>query len=98
MLKVKRGVKPKILVIAAAAANAAWDEGWDVVITSGTDGQHMVGSKHYSSEALDLRISNIPVLDLPLYVERLRARLGHDYDVVLESDHIHVEFDPQPVV
>lgn len=29
------------------------------------------------------------------WVGRLRAELGRDYDVVLESDHIHVEYDPK---
>ena len=40
MLKVKRGVTPKNLVIAAAAINSAVQIGLpvDVVITSGTDG------------------------------------------------------------
>lgn len=100
VLKVKRGVTPKILVIAAAAINAATLLGakWDVVITSGNDGKHMKGSKHYSNNALDLRTWNIPNRDLPLFVKALAERLGPDYDVVLEDDHIHVEFDPPAVV
>lgn len=98
MLKVKRGVKPKILVIAAAAINAAIDKEWDVVITSGNDSTHMVGSKHYSWEALDLRTFNIPPAELSPYITRLQDRLGPDYQVILEKDHIHVEYDPQPMI
>lgn len=97
MLKVKTGVKPKNLVIAAAAINTAIqiDLPVDIVITSGTDGKHMKGSKHYSGDALDLRRSNIPTKLLDTYLTRLRGRLGEDYDVVLEKDHIHVEYDPK---
>lgn len=97
MLKVKNGVKPKNLIIAAAAINAASDANLtnDIVITSGTDGKHMVGSKHYIGDALDLRRSNIPSKLLDTYLTRLRGRLGGDYDVILEIDHIHIEYDPK---
>lgn len=27
--------------------------------------------------------------------DRLAARLGRDYDVVLEADHLHIEYDPE---
>ena len=90
---------PKNLVIAAAAINAATqiNAEWDVIITSGTDGVHKKGSKHYVGGALDLRISNIPNGQLSIYVKALKGRLGPDYDVVLESDHIHCEYDPKVV-
>lgn len=29
------------------------------------------------------------------WVTRLRAALGPEYDVVLESDHVHLEYDPK---
>ena len=98
MIKVKRGVKPKALVIAAAAANANLDLDFDIVITSGTDGTHMVGSKHYTGEALDFRTQGVESTTLNLWVERVKERLGPDYQVIIESTppHIHIEFDPQP--
>ena len=55
MLKVKGGVLPKNLVIAAAAANAASEMAVTATITSGSDGQHMKGSRHYTYDALDFR-------------------------------------------
>jgi hypothetical protein len=93
MLKVKQGVTPKNLVIAAAAINCADGLDFDVVITSGTDGKHMKGSKHYTGEALDLRTSNIPAHQRKKYVDRLNAKLP-EYDVIDEGDHIHIEYDP----
>lgn len=95
MLKVKNGVTPKNLIIAAAIANVGWDLPFDLVITSGTDGKHMKGSKHYTGEALDVRTSNIPKGEVGLVLNRLQTRLGSDYQVLLEADHIHVEFDPK---
>lgn len=76
--------------------NASEGMGFDVIITAGVDGVHMKGSKHYTYEALDLRTSNIPPPLVPVYLDKLKTRLGPDYDVVLESDHIHAEFDPKP--
>lgn len=94
MLKVKNGVTPKNLIIAAAIANVAESLDLDLVITSGTDGKHMVGSKHYTSEALDLRTSNIKN-ELQEVMNVLSARLGPDYQVIKESDHVHIEYDPR---
>ena len=94
MIRVKDGVTPHNLYIAAAAANAALDLGIVVTITSGTDGKHMTGSKHYIGDALDFRtrdLSAAAVLDL---IAALKERLGLDYKVLHEVDHIHVEFSP----
>lgn len=93
-IKVKDGVTPRILIIAAAAANVASTMEVTIVITSGTDGKHMVGSKHYTEEALDFRTSNLTKSQISTFKQRIKARLGPDYDVVLEKDHIHVEYDP----
>ena len=53
------------------------------------------GTKHGVGQAFDLRISSIPKSKLTEVVEALKLALGDDYDVVLEEDHIHVEFDPK---
>lgn len=63
------------------------------VITSARDGVHMKGSKHYTGEALDLRSYYFNGFERQEIHFELRNALGADYDVVLEKDHIHVEFD-----
>jgi hypothetical protein len=98
LIKIKNGVKPANLTIAAALANVAEEEGLTLVITSGTDGSHMNGSKHYTGEALDVRISNLSKAEIVLVMSLIRKRLGSDYDVILEKDHIHLEFDPLSVL
>ena len=94
MLKVKTGVTPRNLVIAAAIANVGEILGLGMVITSGTDGIHKKGSKHYTGEALDLRISNIPPALIQKVIVNLQKRLGDGYQVIREHDHIHIEYDP----
>lgn len=63
-------------------------------ITSVNDGAHMQGSKHYSNEAVDLRTRDIQQYSLEEVCNDLRNILGPDYDVVLEKDHCHLEYDP----
>lgn len=67
----------------------------EMVITSVNDGAHMAGSKHYDGAAVDLRIAALNTLAVKQWVEALRAKLGRHFDVVLESDHLHVEYDPK---
>lgn len=92
MIRLKEGVTPRNLVICAAAANVASGMGVDVTITAGTDGKHMVGSKHYTGEALDIRLLGVRTTE---FRTLLAIRLGAGYQVILEPDHIHVEYDPK---
>lgn len=65
-------------------------------ITSANDGKHMVGSYHYKNLAWDLRIWGLP--DPQQVAAELSALLNIKdccYDVILEGDHIHVEYDPK---
>jgi len=66
----------------------------ECVITSGKDGKHSTLSAHYSGNALDLRIWGIK--NLPEFAENLADALleccGPGYYVVLEGDHIHLEY------
>lgn len=68
--------------------------GRDAVITSGREGTHMDGSLHYEGAAIDLRIWYMLPGKQREYADVLAEVLGDDFDVVLESNHIHVEYDP----
>lgn len=67
-----------------------------VTITSGRDGRHKVGSLHYTGNAVDLRTRYWSETEKHAVSVELQAVLGLDYDVVVERDHIHVEYDPKP--
>jgi len=103
----KGGVKPKGikletirgLVVCAAVFR---DYGKRFTVTSLNDGRHMRGSKHYSGEGWDARSRD----EAPGYAQwsddekrhiaqACRNRLGKDYDVVVESNHFHFEYDPK---
>jgi hypothetical protein len=100
MIKIKTGVKmvdisPQITLAVTVAGSIYAEYNCDCVITSLTDGKHSTNSLHYQGDAVDLRIRNLPKeARLPLS-DKLRFALGENYDVVLESDHIHVEYDPK---
>ena len=67
----------------------------EAVITSGNDGQHMQNSLHYADRAIDLRTWFIPTKTRKLLVNELKDRLGKNFDVVDEGNHIHIEYDPK---
>lgn len=67
----------------------------DMVITAGTDGQHMVGSLHYKGLALDIRTRDMKPEDKEPARAAIKAVLGAEFDVVLEGDHFHIEYDPK---
>ena len=86
-----RGLKPEAVIALIVAKGVYEAHGYECVLTSGTDGSHSSGSYHYTGEAIDLRL---PPADSQLVRDELAERLGADYDVILESDHIHCEHDP----
>jgi len=68
--------------------------GAELVITSALDGKHMDGSLHYKGLAIDVRSRDVSGRE-PSIARDLRAALGSDYDVVIEPDHFHIEYDPK---
>lgn len=68
--------------------------GREMVVTCAMDGDHMSGSRHYTGEAIDIRIRDMEVADSLVLRRELKAALGKAFDVVLEVDHIHIEYDP----
>lgn len=66
----------------------------ELVITSAHDGKHMDGSLHYVGRAIDVRTWACKGYEADV-IDKAKAALGHDYDIVLEADHIHCEYDPK---
>jgi len=64
----------------------------ELIITSTYEGTHRDGSLHYGNDAIDIRE---PEKKKELFLSQLKAILGSDFDVILESDHIHIEYDPK---
>jgi Hedgehog amino-terminal signalling domain. len=69
------------------------DLGYDVTITSGTEGDHAEESFHYNGLAIDVRTRDLTQQEAKGARSILEDALNQEYDVVLEKDHIHIEFD-----
>jgi len=106
MLKIKtegkkpakvKGLKPEILLAAFVATGLCGKlfNGLDCVITAGTDShEHEPDSLHNDGLAIDIRTRDMPAARIKEFAQELRECLGSEYDVVIEIDHIHIEFDP----
>lgn len=91
------GVQPETVLAIQIVDGVYRDHGSELVVTSITDGKEW--RKHWSLHlpglAFDCRIWDF-VDDraaLEALVEAIADALGPEFDVVLKSDHIHVELD-----
>lgn len=97
-MKIKKGVRlagirPEIAIALQVVAPILLAHGQECVITSAMEGKYKRASAHYSGRAVDLRIW---ALTSPQEcVQKLSEALGDDFDVLLEGNHIHMEFDPK---
>lgn len=99
--------KPTTEILRAIVVVAGVCDGFGVrcTVTSMQDGRHSANSLHYRGgicRAFDLRTRD----EAPGYRQwsadlkhdlatACRNALGRDYDVVVEADHIHIEYDPK---
>ena len=87
------GLSPEILWAADVAERTCPK---DCTITSTRFGdEHGWASLHYTGDAIDLRTRHLDDNEIKAWVNELKAVLGDDYDVVLESNHIHIEYQPK---
>ena len=87
------------------AADKVWQElfGHEALLTSAMDSTHSDESLHYQGLAWDLRIRRKNDINQKVFImsdlieakDMLKEILGKEYDVVIESTHIHIEFDPK---
>ena len=67
----------------------------ELTITSVFDGVHSVNSKHNSGNAFDIRTRHLTADYVKSIADDIRKSLTKDYDIVIESNHIHIEYDPK---
>ncbi len=89
------GMRPEILLAAVTAMEVYREAGHDLTITACVDGKHTTGSLHYAGAAIDLRTRDLAPADVQKVLAQMKACLGGDFDVLLEVDHIHIEFQPK---
>ena len=100
---VKLGVRLDNLHPAMRLVKGAVEEVWgneEAVITSAGEGTHGAGSFHYPAplvQALDFGLPKNPLEK----IDRLQKKLNKHskyFQVVLEDDHIHVEYDDKELI
>lgn len=90
------GIRPEIVLALMTAESLFEKRNTPLVVTAALDGKHQIGSLHYSGAAVDLRTKHLPSQQsTSLLADELRGALGPDFDVVVEEDHLHVEFQPK---
>lgn len=89
------GVKPETLIAMMVAQEVCRECGYEFVVTSVREGQHMAKSLHYQGMAFDMRTRHMAPAQIPVIRDLIAKRLGPDYDVVIEATHIHIEHDPK---
>lgn len=67
--------------------------GKEIVVTSLLDGVHSKNSKHYSGNAFDIRVWIYTQKQRNEVYNKLKKKLGINYDVLDEQDHLHIEWD-----
>lgn len=89
------GIRPELLLGLVVADRVYEGIGIEMVVTSLNDSTHKQASLHYAGAAADLRIWN--VTDVERLAQEIRNALGGnpDFDVVVEKDHIHFEYQPK---
>jgi len=100
-MKLKKGVKlagiqPEIVAIFLPIEHIAHEFGIELIITSVNDSNHSENSLHYTGYAIDIRIRELYSYNIRIdFRNAIAEEIGNEFDVVLESDHIHIEFDPK---
>jgi hypothetical protein len=89
------GLRPEILLAAFAAECVYREAGHGLTITACVDGKHTTGSLHYAGAAIDLRTRDLSQADVEKVRVQIKECLGADFDVLLEVDHLHIEFQPK---
>lgn len=91
------GVRPELVLACTIVDQVFKEAGTELVITACTERttKHMKGSAHYNGCAFDARTRDLTVKLQNWVADESRIRLGGEFDVVLESDHLHVEYQPK---
>jgi hypothetical protein len=94
------GLKTEMLLAMVITDRLCERAHYDVLLTSGAEGQHSEKSLHYVGYAFDfvlLGIKGDVLVEYRKIKEALAKALERDFDVVMETQplHLHVEYQPK---
>ncbi len=90
-----RGLRAELLFAINVAAEVFVRAGSEMFVTSIQDGTHAFRSRHYDGAAFDFRIYHLDRKRIEKIISEIKDALNQDYDIVLEKDHGHCEYDPK---
>lgn len=86
-------LKPQLIIAFIVANDVYKAHGQELVITSCDDSKHGVGTLHGQGFAFDARTSYFLKGESERVANEIRAKIDDCFDIVNESDHIHIEYD-----
>ena len=86
---------PQILLALMIVDQVMKECGQEAVITSINDARHSETSLHYSGSAVDLRSRAFGNPNQVLALCKSALGNSNDFDIILESDHFHLEYQPK---
>ena len=89
------GIRPELIMAILVAEGVYNKYSTDLVLTSVVGGRHSFTSLHYTGCAFDIRTRELNPDHIEEIGEAIRQALTSEYDVVVERDHIHIEFQPK---
>jgi len=89
-------ITTKLFIVEQCHRYVAGEYGLPLVITCGTDNHaDRPGSLHPAGLAIDIRTRHLTFEQVEQLAADLCRYLDADYDVVIETDHLHLEYDPE---
>ena len=89
-------LQPQMIIALQVAEGVFSQYEKDCIITSANDGKHSQRSLHYAGAAIDLRTRHLASQEQAKDIaSAIQGALNQDFDVVLESTHIHIEYQPK---
>jgi len=88
------GLQPQMAIAYAIACRIYANHDLVCRLTSGTEGKHGRHSHHYKGCAIDTGIRKLQRAFCRILDAELEVALGSEFQVILESNHIHIEYDP----
>lgn len=91
------GIQPEMSAAFPMIESVFVGMGYEAILTSGTEGEHKIGSLHPKGLATDWRSRHIREDLKQVVLVRLQKALQKQFQVLLEKnpEHFHIEFDPK---
>jgi len=89
------GIQPEMILAIIIAQRVYDDLDTLLVITSCVEGKHSATSLHYAGAAVDLRTRDMSKAAAKRARDDIAAALTSDYDVLWETNHLHLEWQPR---